>query len=225
MLRTIGGVSGAAFGLAVATAFIQGGLYDYRSTCVVVGVLIGAAAGFFGASRIAGESEEAPQEGFRTLTLNMVFSLYHVGAVLLFAALFAWGSEYDLTWGYSSRRVYLELAILGYAFLRFWHLLAKIWIRTLGEPPLFFVGLYLGTFPTLIFVMSQMEELNTVSAMVNPFYSVLSFPLRAAEVINFEYFNWIRGWSLYILAASFGWAFIFLLFDVWIIRRRAKKKT
>jgi len=142
-------------------------------------------------------------------------ALYHAGAAVLFAALLAWGFEFSPWWhGEPNRRYCLELAILGYGFLRLWSLTRRLWLASFGTEPLFFLGLAIGTFPPLLSGFSEAKALAPVARLLRPAVDIVALPGRAAVVFNTIDMNWFREQVLFVLCGSLGWAFLFVIIEL-----------
>ena len=217
----IGAVSGASFGLALAVAAIQAEVLPNLGTVTLIGAVLGLTGGLLIAHRLTAIDCPQPEKSIRAQAFEGVVVLYHAGAAILFAALFAWGFDFGLRWhGDASQRHYLELAILGYGFLRLWVVARRLWMASFGTEPLFFLGLAVGTFPPLLSGFGEAKALAPVANLVEPVLLIVSLPGRAAAVFNTLYMNWFREQVLYILCGSLGWAFLFAVIQLILSKRR-----
>ena len=221
----IGVISGASLGTAIGVNIVRFHFGRYSVLLIVSMILVGALAGFLIARRSPPDLiASSPGVAVRKVLEAMV-AAYHLGTVILLVSLLAWNLDERGWWYYGHfGRVSLETAVLGYAFLRLWVFFHSLWSRFAKTEPLSFVGLYLGTFPTLIYAMRGPESLSWLFGVLAPIGRLLSIPGYATDlfVLSSDPFWAI---SAFVLCTSLGWALIFFIVEWFTLHRKARQPT
>jgi hypothetical protein len=200
----------------------------YRGHLFWAGALIAAPFGYRAGIRLEKATEESDGEGVRAWWTVAAVSLFHFGAMLAFTVFLAEHPRFHWPAHFVSHSMvyyWFRRLILAFAILKIWSMFARYWRFRFGVEPLFFLGLYLGTFPSVIGAICSLETFKPLNPVLFWPAAFLDIPGAIANrnfFLSDHFQTPLFFQSTVTVVNSLFWGFVFLGVDLFLRWRKTK---